>query len=125
MAVNPTITQFSAAKESIGLLAHSYQEGENFMRLDIGDTIYLNESAPGYRVVEIQRYHRDHPVTPTQGGTDLITGEHYTVGEIFGRTYGRAGYLVLQTCLETYNDNQWGLIFFLAKPIVENYHIPY
>lgn len=123
MEVNPTITQFSLAKNSVGLLAHSYQEGEHFMQLDVGDTILINNRS-NYRVVEIQRYYRDHPVTVYQGGIDLATGEHYTAGEIFGRTYGKDGYLVLQTCIETPTDNQWGLIFFLAKPVVGNYYIP-
>jgi hypothetical protein len=121
-----TLTQFAAASSygSTGLLAHNTLAGADFYKLKAGDTlsmVYGDGTVALFRVRQIQMYQALDPYSPYSNFVDLSNpGVQLTSTDLFKRTYGQAGVLVLQTCLSRNGNDSWGRTFIIATPFQGN-----
>jgi hypothetical protein len=118
------VTQFALAEEygTFGLLAHNYLAGEEFSRLDEGQSIVLiygNGKTDTFIVRQILRYQALSPRSVTSNFVDLQTEERLSASELFQRVYNRPGDVVLQTCIYSDGDPSWGRLFIIAVPVEE------
>lgn len=117
------VTQFSAASQfnSLGFLAHNYLAGGKFFSAKVGDKIILTHKDMGKQIFiikEIRSFQATQPTSPYSGFIDLNSGNKLTYKELFAQTYGVAGQLVLQTCIEANGNDSWGRLFIIAVPYV-------
>jgi hypothetical protein len=106
---------------TVGLLAHSNLAGSSFNKLSPGtllELIYGNMSIVHYRVTSQEYYQVLQSDNPT---SDLLTLDGHTTrlsaADLFLRIYGIPDRLVLQTCIEKYNNAYWGRLFIIAEPL--------
>ena len=107
------VTQFSLAN-NVTLMAHNYLAGEQFLDLDVGDTIYLmtKDGLMVYSVYDIDYY---ETISYTRY-RDLETDKVSTIYEIVEKHYSNTS-LTLQTCLEKDGDWTWGITFLSARRV--------
>jgi hypothetical protein len=121
---NPDVlTFFSLSKKfgSIGLVAHNFLSGEEFYELEEGDIIHIKNGSSeihAFRVSESLSYQAIEPKSVRSDFVDLETGEFLNTKELFMRTYGRSGKLILQTCIERDGNYEWGRYFIIAESII-------
>jgi len=120
---NPDVlTFFSLSKEfgSIGLVAHNFLTGDEFYKLEQGDIIHIKNGSGeihAFRVSESLSYQAIEPESVRSDFIDLETGNSLNYKELFMRTYGQSGYLILQTCIEKDGNYEWGRYFIIAESI--------
>lgn len=109
------VTQFSLADHygTIGLLAHAHLMGQYFPLLKTGDIVSVKygngASVDEYNIVSIARYQKI--------GENLyqdVEGKQIIGAELFVKHYTNGG-IVLQTCIESDNDPQWGILFVVGE----------
>jgi len=116
-----TLTHFRLANDygSTGILAHNHLAGARFFDIKVGDTINIADAEGKntlYVVFSIRQFQAASPTSAYSNFIDLVDNKVYTATELFLDTYGNAGYLVLQTCLERDGVDSWGRYFVLALP---------
>lgn len=117
-----TVTSFSLASQfgSIGLLAHNTLAGDEFSRISLGDVIYKIESTgviKSYQVTEILKYQAVIPNSPYSDFVNLSDPvSTISAQTLFQQTYAQAGKLILQTCIESEGNPNWGRLFIIAEP---------
>lgn len=120
-----SLTKFHLAEKygTIGLLAHNFLAGQHFFQISIGDDLILemnDGSSQEYRVFSIKRYQALDPYSPYSDFIDLSDNEQVTASELFTRTYGSSGKLILQTCIKQNGVDAWGRLFIIAEPVTNN-----
>jgi hypothetical protein len=118
-----TVTRFGMASQfgTIGILAHNSTAGKAFFDLQMDDTIFLVQSTgeiQAFSVIEIQKYQALNPDSPYSSFVDLGNPSSIiSAQDLFLRTYGRGGSLILQTCIENAGEPSWGRLFVIAQPL--------
>lgn len=112
-------TKFRMASEhgNIGLIAHNYLEGKHFLNLKVGDKLYVtneNEEEQCYRIKKIHRFQALDPRSPRSDFLNLKTRNKLKFDELFNQIYTGDHRLVLQTCIEKDEDQEWGRFFAIA-----------
>ena len=112
------VTQFSLAsrKGNIGLLAHNTLAGESFFNVTYGSIVtlvYGDGSTESFEVETISIYQ----ALPYNRYKNLQTQETVYVTNVFNKAYGGDYHVTLQTCVEMAEDEDWGRMFIIAKPI--------
>ena len=108
-------TQFSLAKDSVGLLAHDYLAGKYLSGIFIGEEIYITYNSGvvhKYVVIERIEFQATIPLSPYSDFIDVKTQEYYTTEELFNFIYNRPSFLILQTSIE---PRAWGRLFIIAE----------
>jgi hypothetical protein len=119
------VTQFQMANQfgSIGMIAHNYLAGSEFFDLNIGDEIdvvYGNGETEIYVIVDLRSYQALSPNSPYSSFVNLASPSvTLSVTQVFYETYGIAGRLILQTCIEESGNESWGRLFVIALPEIE------
>lgn len=116
-----TLTLFSLAGAygSTGLLAHNHLAGAQFFQIQPGQALTLvfgDGSTREYRVIRTWSVQALAPDSPYSDFVDLTSGETLSATELFMRTFGQAGSLVLQTCIDRDGMASWGRYFVIAQP---------
>jgi hypothetical protein len=119
---NGTATQFRspALYGVVGLLAHNFLSGRDFLSLLPGDEIrlvYGDGNFQRYRVIASADFERLTRSDVHSDFRDLQTQAILTSREIFDRFYRGNNYLTLQTCLEGEGYSDWGVRMVSAVPI--------
>jgi len=123
------VTQFQMANQfgSIGIIAHNYLAGSEFFDLNIGDEIdvlYGNGDTEVYVIVDLLSYQALSPNSPYSSFVNLASpSTTLSVTQVFYETYGVAGRLILQTCIEASGNDSWGRLFVIALPESEAHAI--
>jgi hypothetical protein len=118
-----SVTEFKTASiyGTVGLLAHNYLAGQYFSQISPGQEIvlvYEDNSTRSFVVTDIQRYQALVPNSPSSDFTDIITRETFTASQLFKKVYkNQTGNLVLQTCIDAYQNPSWGRLFIIAEPV--------
>lgn len=119
------VTQFQMANQfgSIGMIAHNYLAGFEFFNLNIGDEIdvvYGNGTTETYVIVDLRSYQALSPYSPYSSFVNLASpSTTLSVSQVFYETYGVAGRLIMQTCIEASGIDSWGRLFVIALPEAE------
>ena len=116
-----TVTLFSMTSTygSIGLLAHNHLAGAQFFQIQPGQVLTLvfgDGSTRPYRVSRTLSFQALAPDSPYSDFVDLASGETLNATDLFMRTFGQAGSLVLQTCIARDGKASWGRYFVIAQP---------
>lgn len=116
------VTSFQLASNygNIGLIAHNYLSGRYFNDLKLGDHIYTMNGFRQqriYQVTSIRRFQALNPRSPRSDFIDLDSNQRLNVTDVFRQIYTGDHHLTLQTCIERGNDQEWGRLFIIAKPI--------
>lgn len=120
-----SVTRFDQADlfGSVGLLAHNYLSGAHFSKIDIGtkiNLVYGDGSSKEYTVTNIEQYQALSPDDPYSNFINLeepdlqVSSTHVTK-----KMYGTSGTLVLQTCITKDGNLNWGRLFIIATPAIE------
>lgn len=107
---------------NIGLIAHNYLSGKHFLELKQGDSLFVMDGfgrSRRYQVTTVRRYQALQPRSPRSNFIDLDTQEFCSASEVFKRVYMGDHRLVLQTCIERGNIEEWGRFFVIAEPAKE------
>jgi hypothetical protein len=120
--VENVVTQFDLAAQygSTGLLAHNFLAGEDFFLLKKDQKVYLvygDGQVAAFVITEILRYQALEPNSPLSRFTSLKNDELLSSAELFSRVYGRAGDVILQTCIAREDNLSWGRLFVIAEPV--------
>lgn len=113
------VTQFGMASSygSIGMLAHNYLAGGKFSSLSSGTIIYViygDGKTVAYKVSQVRKFQAVSPNSMTSNFIDLSNSKTLTSTEVFKKTYGNSGALVLQTCISNDGNSSWGRLFIIA-----------
>lgn len=117
------VTRFQQADKlgSIGLIAHNYLSGEEFFDLQVGDRISMDDEQLNktgeYRVIAVEQYQALQPTSIHSQFRNLENEETISAHQLAQEIYGKAGYLILQTCIENEGNLEWGRLFVIAEPI--------
>ena len=116
-----TVTLFSMASTygSTGLLAHNHLAGAQFFQIPLGQVLTLvfgDGSTRRYQVSRTLSVQALAPDSPYSDFVDLASGETLSATDLFMRTFGQAGSLVLQTCIARDGSASWGRYFVIAQP---------
>ncbi len=122
--ISHVATRFQLATKhgNVGLIAHNFLSGKYFLELKTGDFLYLMDGfgkRHRYIVKAIRRYQALQPRSPRSNFIDLDTQEFYSASEVFKRMYMGSHRVVLQTCIEKGNIEEWGRHFVFADPSTE------
>jgi hypothetical protein len=117
-----TATQFYRAGlfGTIGLLAHNFLAGKNFLNLQPGQDlilIYGNGKIEHFQVSEIADYQRLTLADIHSDFLDVDTQVRSSADQVFSKYYEVGHVLTLQTCLARYEVSDWGVRFITALPI--------
>jgi len=120
--ISGVVTRFEMAFRygNIGLIAHNYLAGKHFLELQPGKMIHLMNGKGRtrlYRVTRILQYQALNPRSPRSNFIDLETHAFSTAAEVFERVYMGKHHLVLQTCIQKGNIEEWGRHFVIAEPV--------
>jgi hypothetical protein len=112
-------TQFGMASSygSIGMLAHNYLAGGKFSSLGSGTVIYViygDGKTVAYKVSQVKKFQAVSPNSATSNFIDLSNSKTLTSTEVFKKTYGNSGALILQTCISKDGNSSWGRLFVIA-----------
>jgi hypothetical protein len=115
-----TLTQFGMASSygSYGILAHNYLAGAYFSKLSSGSTItvtFSDGSTQNFTVSSVQSYQALNPTSMYSDFAD-VNDSSTTISstDLFMRTFGQSGALVLQTCISKNGNSSWGRMFVIA-----------
>jgi hypothetical protein len=119
--ISNVATRFSLPTKygNVGLIAHNFLSGKYFLELQPGDFIYLMDGfgrRRRYLVSSIRRYQALQPRSPRSNFIDLDTQEFCTASDVFKRVYTGNHRVVLQTCIQKGNIEEWGRHFVIAEP---------
>lgn len=117
-----TATQFRSPLEFgvVGLLAHNYLSGKDFLSIFPGleiRLVYGDGTYQRYRVVGLADFERLTRNDVHSNFRDLQTHQILTSNEMFTRFYTGENFLTLQTCLEKDGYYSWGVRMVSAVPI--------
>ena len=118
------VTLFHLAEENktLGLLAHNYLAGHDFFKLEIGDEIHLilgDGSTLPFRVAELHQFQALQPNDAHSQFLNLETGVKEDSSQVFQEMYDREYQMVLQTCIDKDGNSEWGRLFVISEPILE------
>jgi hypothetical protein len=114
-------TQFGIASDygAIGILAHNFLAGEQFVQLKKGMKVYVVYGDGSYKsfvVDKIRHFQALQPNSPRSNFLDLDNSNaQLSADQLFHQTYGQSGSVVLQTCIEDNGINTWGRLIIIAK----------
>lgn len=117
------VTEYQTALNygTIGLLAHNYLAGKYFFQISPGQRItliYSDQTTASFIVTEVQQYQALSPNSASSNFIDLNSGKFLTASQLFRKIYKeQAGDLVLQTCIYKDQNQTWGRLFIVAKPV--------
>lgn len=119
--MDDTVTQFGMASSygSLGFLAHNTLAGASFSNIrqyQLVTVVYGDGHTTTYQVMNIRRFQATHPASPYSSFVDLETEKTLSAADLFAQTYGIKGTLVLQTCLTSNGNDNWGRLFITAVP---------
>ena len=117
-----TATQFQTASPFgvVGLLAHNFLSGRDFLRLAPDQEIalvYGDQSIQRYRVAQIADFQRLNPADLTSDFLDLGLNQVQTAEQVFASFYQGSPHLTLQTCIQRDGNWSWGVRFIVAQAI--------
>ena len=117
-----TATQFRSPQEFgvVGLLAHNYLSGKDFLSIFPGleiRLVYGDGTYQRYRVAGLADFERLTRYDVHSDFRDLQTHQILTSTEMFTRFYTGENSLTLQTCLEKDGYFSWGVRMISAEPI--------
>ena len=113
-------TEFAQPKIKFGTrayLAHSYGTGKYLYDLSIGDKILIDDKE--YIVTHIMKYQSKIPSSPYSPQIDLITGKTYSIKELFVKIFGNNKQVVFQTCINAFDNPNWGRMFVIVEESTE------
>lgn len=118
-----TVTQFQSATSNgvTGLLAHNYLSGQLFYKISLGkeiDIVFGDGGVRRYQVSSILKFQKLDLNSLTSDFIDLRNGKLTTTADVFSQVYSGGDRVTLQTCLEKDGISNWGLIFVVAKPLI-------
>jgi hypothetical protein len=114
---NTVVTQYNSVKESVGLLAHNYKVGRMFYKLRVNDEltlIYSDNSLEVYRITEILQYKIENPTDLQSFFIDTKDNTRISPKDLFNLIYSKENRLILQTCISTISEPNWGRLFVIA-----------
>jgi hypothetical protein len=119
-----TATQFQTPSlfGVVGLLAHNFLSGRDFLRLSPRQEIalvYGDRHIQRYRVSQIADFQRLNPADLSSNFLDLAAGQELTTEQVFASFYQGKPHLTLQTCIQRNGDWSWGVRFIVAEPLSE------
>ncbi len=117
-----TATQFYRARlfGTIGLLAHNFLSGREFLTLQPGQdliVVYGDRKIEHFKVSEITDYQRMTLADIHSDFMEVNSGLHSSADQVFARYYERGHVLTLQTCLARNGVSDWGVRFIMAEPV--------
>jgi hypothetical protein len=115
------ITQFGMATDAgnVGLLAHNYLAGSNFIQLAVGqqvDLVYGDGRVESFIVSEVLKYQALDPNNPSSKFRSLNGEITLTADELFRQVYRGERHITFQTCIEANGNFSWGRLFIIATP---------
>lgn len=117
-----TLFHLAAENKTLGLLAHNYLAGHDFFKLEVGDEIHLilgdGKTLP-FRVHELHQFQALQPNDAHSQFLNLETGEKEDSSQVFQEMYDREYQMVLQTCIDKDGNSEWGRLFVISEPILE------
>lgn len=116
-----TLTQFSLAAQygNVGLLAHNYLSGQDFLQISLGQRVYLtfgDGHVERYWVSHMYQYEAVDPLSVTSDFIDLDTHQPLTAQQLFTKVYAGPKHLTLQTCITEGGNASAGRLFVIAEP---------
>jgi len=113
------VTQFSLADKfgNIGLLAHNTLAGKLFFNIAPNDQIvivYGDGRMETFLAESVLRYQ----ALPQNEYKDLKTKRIVSAKELIKIAYRGKYHVALQTCIAQKGDFNWGILFVIAKPLV-------
>lgn len=117
-----TATEFRSPQEFgvVGLLAHNYLSGKDFLSIFPGleiRLVYGDGTYKRFRVAGLADFERLTPYDVHSDFRDLQTHQILTSNDMFTRFYSGENFLTLQTCLEKDGYFSWGVRMISAVPI--------
>jgi len=119
--IEGVVTQFNMAVPygAIGLLAHNYLAGENFINLQAGQEvriIYGDGTITSYTINSIHTYQALDSHNTSGKFVDLNSGAIYSASEMFAMYYQGGDHVTFQTCFLKDGNSSWGRLFITAIP---------
>lgn len=125
-----TLTQFGMAEKykTIGLLAHNYLAGGEFVNLNINQyitIIYGDGAVKHFKIIHLDTYQALSPTNPYSDFIDLSDPERQIINstQLFEKIYSHGNQLILQTCISNEYDDSWGRLFITAKPVSQQEYL--
>lgn len=120
--ISGAVTSFQLASNygNLGLIAHNYLSGRYFSDLKLGDRIYTLNGFRQQRIYQVTRIRRFQALNPRSARSDFIdldTRQRCSVNDVFRQIYTGAHHLILQTCIQSGAEREWGRLFVIAEPI--------